>query len=116
MCYVDDVSCISHNAFTVLESLHRFFLLKPGFGNPDMNLGAKLCKTRLHKGAWAWAMSPARYIKEAVRNCTVHLSSNYGGKYRMPRIAENLFKMGYDLALDTSPELEHPLNPLLEYI
>ena len=51
-------------------------------------------------------MSPAKYVKEAVRNCIVHLSSNCGGKYRIPKKAEIPFKMGYDPGLDTSPELE----------
>ena len=41
-----------------------------------------------------------------VRNCIAHLLSNYGGKYRMPKKAENPFKMGYDPELDTSPELD----------
>ena len=51
-------------------------------------------------------MSPARYIQEAVSNCKVHLSSNYGGEYRLPKKAENPFKMGCDPKLDTSAELE----------
>ena len=51
-------------------------------------------------------MKPAKYIQEAVRNCTAHLSSNYGGKYRMPKKAESPFKMGYNLKLDTSPEFD----------
>ena len=32
------------------------------FGNPDIYLGAKLCKTRLHNEVWAWAMSPVKYV------------------------------------------------------
>ena len=51
-------------------------------------------------------MSPAKYVKEAVRNCAVHLSSSYGGKYRMPKKTENPIKVGYDPELDTSPELD----------
>ena len=75
----------------MLEWLHKSFLLKLGFGKPDMYLGAQLQKTRLHNGVWAWAMSPAKYVQEAVRNDALYLSSNYGGKYKM---AENPFKMG----------------------
>ena len=41
-------------------------------------------------------MSPIKYVHEAVRNCAVHLLSNYGGKYKMPKKTENPFKMGYD--------------------
>ena len=98
--------CIHHNADSMLELFCRSFLFKPGFSKPDMYLGAKLLKTRLHNGVWAWAMSPTRYVQEAVGNCIVHLSFNYGGKYRMSKKEENSFKMGYEPELDTSPELD----------
>ena len=90
----------------MLECLHKSFPLKPGLGKPDIYLGAKLHKTKLHIGVWAWAISPTKYVHGTVRNCTVHLSSNYGGKYRMPKKAENQFKMGYNPELDICPELE----------
>ena len=51
-------------------------------------------------------MGYANYVHEAVRNCAVHLSTKYDGKYRIPKKAENPFKMGYDPELDTSPELD----------
>ena len=47
-------------------------------------------------------MSPVKCVQEVVRNCAVHLAANYGGRFRLPKKAENSFKMG----LDTSPELE----------
>ena len=72
-----------------------------------MYLGLKLHKTRLFNGVWAWAKSPFKYVHEAVKNYTAHLSTNYGGKYRMLKKAENPFKMGYNPELDTS----HELNP-----
>ena len=71
-----------------------------------MYLGAKLHKTRLHNGVWAWAMSPAKYVHEAVRNCSAHLLTNYGGRYKMPKKAKNPFKIGYDPVLDISSELD----------
>ena len=71
-----------------------------------MYLGAKLCKTRLHNGVWAWAISSVKYVHEAVRNCTLYLLSNHGGKHKLPKKAENPFKMGYDQELNTSPELD----------
>ena len=52
------------------------------------------------------AMSPNRYVQEAVRNCAVYLSSIYGVQYRMLKKAENPFRMGYDPELDISPELD----------
>ena len=84
------------------EQLHKSFPLTPGFGKPDMYLSAKLQKTRLHNGVGAWVMSHARYVHQAVSNCKVHLLSNYGGNYRMPKKAKNPFKMGHDPELDTS--------------
>ena len=45
---VNDIFCIHCNAETVLECLHWSFPLKPGYGNPDLYLGAKLQKTSLH--------------------------------------------------------------------
>ena len=48
LCSVDDILCIHHNVDTVLERLDKSFSLRPGFWNPDMYLGAKLCKTRLY--------------------------------------------------------------------
>ena len=102
LCYVNDILCIHHSAAPIPEWLHKSFSLKLGFGSQDMYLGVKLHKTRLHNGVWAWAMSPIKYVKEAVRNCAAHLSSNYGSKYRMPKKMENLFKMGYGPELDTS--------------
>ena len=52
LCYVDDILCIHHNADSMLEWLCKSFPLKLGFGNPDMDLGANLHKTRLHNGVW----------------------------------------------------------------
>ena len=69
-------------------------------------LGKKLCKTRLHNGVCAQAISLDKYVQEAVRNFAVHLAAHYGGKYRMPKTAENLFEIGYDPELETSPELD----------
>ena len=53
--------CIHYNADAVLEWLCKSFPLKPGYGNPDMYLDAKLCKFRLCNGVWTWAMSPVKY-------------------------------------------------------
>ena len=60
--YVDDILCIHHNEDAILEGLHKSFPLKPGFGKPDIYPGAKLWKTRLHNGVWAWAMNPVKYV------------------------------------------------------
>ena len=61
LCYVDDILCIHHSADSVLEQLHKSFPLKLGFDNPEKYLDAKFCRTRLHNGVWAWAMSATKY-------------------------------------------------------
>ena len=71
-----------------------------------MYLDAKLCTTSLHNGVWALVMSPFKYFSVAVRNCAVHLAANYGGRFEVPKKAENPCKMGYGLELETSPELD----------
>ena len=77
LCFVDDNLCIHHNADNMLQQLHKPFPLKLGFGNPDMYLGAKLHKTQLHNCEWEWAISPVKYVCEAVRNGAVHLAANF---------------------------------------
>ena len=59
--YVDDILYIHHNADAMLEYLHKSSPFKPGFGKADMYLGTESCKTRLHNGIWAWAMSPVKH-------------------------------------------------------
>ena len=50
-------------------------------------------------------MSPVNYVQETARTFAVHLAPNYGGNLRLLKRAGNLFKIGYDPELDTSPEL-----------
>ena len=85
MRYVDGILCTHHNANAVLIWLHKLFPVKLGFGKPDMYLSAKLHKTRLHNGAWAWAMSPVKYAPGTVRNCIVHLAANYDDRFRLQK-------------------------------
>jgi len=67
--WVDDALCIHHSARTELERLDKYFMMKPGsIGNPDMYLGAKIKKTQLENGVWAWAQSSSKYINESVNN------------------------------------------------
>ena len=62
LCYVDAILCIHHNADAMLQWLHKSFPLNLGFGNQDMYLSTKLCKTRLHNRVWALVMSPVKYV------------------------------------------------------
>ena len=73
-------------------------------GDPDMYLGAKLRKTRLPNGFEAWATSPSKYIKEAVKNVESYLAKEYDGR-KLKRKAGAPFIPGYKPELDLSPEL-----------
>jgi hypothetical protein len=57
LCYVDDISCVHHDPMTVLDKINGYMPLKPPLvGNPDKYLGAKLRKTQLANGIWAWGL------------------------------------------------------------
>ena len=51
-------------------------------------------------------MSPVKYVQEVVKNPSVHLVANCGGRFRLPKKVENQLKMGYDPEMDTSLELD----------
>jgi hypothetical protein len=64
-----------------------------------------LIYVQMSNGVYAWGMSPAKYIKEAVSNCEKHLKTNYAGRYAMPTQAANPFVMGYEPEIDETPTL-----------
>ena len=108
--YVDDVLSIAHDAEADLKRIDKYFSLKPGsLGDPDIYLGAKIRKMRMHNGVWAWAISPTKYVHQSVKNVEKYLEENLGGRYKLPAKAENPFMMGYSPELDESPTL----NPSL---
>ena len=87
--YVDDVLSISHNAEVVLNRLDKYFRIKPGsLGDPDIYLGAKLKKMRLPNGVMAWALSPARYVHQSVKNVEEYVSKNLGDRWKLPSRSE----------------------------
>jgi hypothetical protein len=80
--------------------------LKPtSVDDPDVYLGAKLRNVRLENGVYAWALSPSKYVSQAVANCVDHLDKNFDGKYKLPAKAENPFPTIYDPTSDTSDVL-----------
>ena len=110
LCYVDDVLSIAHDAENVLKPLDKYFELKPGsLGDPDIYLGAKLWKMQLHNGVWAWAMSPTKYVSQAVNNVEKYLEEVLEGRWRLPTRADNPFAIGYSPELEESPELDPSL-------
>ena len=101
--YVDDAMCIHHDAATVLDNIDTFFKFKPGsIDEPDIYLGAKLRRVKLPNLVEAWAISPSKYIQEAVRNIKGHLEK-IGRK--LPKKASAPLPRDYVPELDTTPEL-----------
>jgi hypothetical protein len=60
----------------------------------------------MSNGVYAWGMSPAKYIKEAVSNCEKHLKTNYDGQYALLTQAANPFVIGYEPEIDETPALD----------
>ena len=73
---MDDALCTHHNVDVVLQEFHQSFALKLGFVKQDMYLCVNLCKNRSHIGGLAWAMSPVKYVHEALRNGKARLVIN----------------------------------------
>ena len=107
LCYVDDILVINHDSMSVLGRINEYLPLKPtSVGDPDVYLGAKLRNVRLDNGVYAWALSPSKYVSQAVANCVAHLDKNFDGKYKLPVKAENPFPTTYDPTSDTSEALD----------
>ena len=107
LCYVDDILCIHHDAMKVLDKINHYLPLKPdSVGDPDIYLGAKLRQTRLPNGVTAWALSPSKYVNQAVRNCETHLKDHFDGRFTLPKRADNPFCMTYEPELDDSTPLD----------
>ena len=61
--YVYDSLEISHDATATLDRMDKFFMMKKvSIGDPDIYLGAKLCKVQLDNGVFAWGMRPKKYV------------------------------------------------------
>jgi ribosomal protein L31E len=107
--YVDDCLCINHDAERALQEIDKYFPMKAGsIGDPDIYLGAKLRKVRLTNGVEAWAMSPSKYVKDAVANAEIYLAENFGGRKLLKR-ASAPWPTDYVAELDTSKELNSTL-------
>ena len=106
---MDDCLCIHHDSRRQLEHLDQYFKMKPGsIGDPDIYLGAKLCKMTLENGVQAWALSPSKYVQEAVRNVEKYLRDNMEGQALRKR-ASAPFPVGYVPELDISDPLKPDL-------
>ena len=88
-----------------LDWMDKFFMMMKCFiGDPDIYLGAKLRKVQLNNGMFAWGMSPAKYVQEAMRNLEEHLTKGYGGRKLLKR-ATAPWPLRCVSETDTTPEL-----------
>ncbi len=95
--YVDDILCMHEDPDSVLEVLNKYFPLKlDSVGAPDIYQGAKLKLMQLENGAWAWGISPSKFMWEAVENCKDYISEHLPPQYRLPKLALNLFPSKYE--------------------
>lgn len=103
--YVDDALSVHHDAEGALREIDQYFPMKKGsIGDPDIYLGAKLRKVQLNNGVFAWAMSPSKYVQEAVSNIEKHLNNKYEGR-KLPKRATAPWRNDYVSELDETPEL-----------
>jgi hypothetical protein len=85
LCYVNDILVMHHEPMTILDKINGYMPLKPSsVGDPDIYLGAKLWRTHLKNGIWAWSLSPSKYVTQAVKNCEQHLLKKLNNFYRLP--------------------------------
>ena len=107
LCYVDDLLVIHHDPKKVLGRINKYLPLKEdSVGPPEFYLGAKLKKKTFKDNTSAWGLSPAKYVQAAVKNCESYLKDKLGGKYSLPKKAENPFPTEYSPDEDISELLE----------
>ncbi len=107
LCYVDNILVIHHVPMTIFDKINGYMTLKPSsVGDPAIYLGAKLRRTRLKNGVWAWGLSPSKYVAQAVKNCEQHLLKKLSNCYRLRSKAENPFLMDYCPEMDISDPLD----------
>ena len=73
-------------------------------------MGAKLKKMRFENWVWAWANSPARYVKELVANVEKYLAELADAHWQLPnKKAGNPFVGYYAPEMEKTPALEQDL-------
>ena len=104
--YVDDCLHIHHSTEEELSKIDEFFKMKAGsIGDPDIYLGAKVKAMKMNNSVTAWAISPSKYVNEAVNNYEKWILENMPEHKRSSR-ATNPFPTDYDPDLDTTNELD----------
>ena len=75
--YGDDSLCIHHLAEEDLNKIDKFFKMKAGsIQDPDIYLGSKVKPMKMNNGVTAWALSPSKYVNEAINKCEKWIQEN----------------------------------------
>ena len=74
-------------------------------GGPDIHLGAKVKPMKMNNDVTAWAISPSKYVNEAVNNCENGIPENMPEPKHRSRVT-NPFPTDYNPVLDTTNELD----------
>jgi hypothetical protein len=104
--YVDDILVIAESPKQTMDCLAKLYRLKEGsVGKPTQYLGAQIIEHQFPEEPHfsAWAMSSAKYVKEAVRLVEQELSKI---DKRLPNKVPTPLSSGYRPELDVSPLLE----------
>jgi len=118
LCYVDDILCMHHDPMTILDLINGYMPLKPSsVGDPDIYLGAKLRRTRLPNGVWAWGLSPSKYVAQAVKNCQTHLTDKLHDRYRTDSLCglTTLFRL-ITPEMDTTESLDPECSSFYQHL
>jgi hypothetical protein len=103
--YVDDMLSISHDAMNDMKKIDYYFKMKKGsLGDPDIYLGSKLRKIVLLNGVEAWLMSPAKYVREAIKNVERYIHKEYGTK--LPKRVSGPLPTNYPPEVDVTIALK----------
>jgi hypothetical protein len=103
--YVDDILAVSHKAKEVIDSIGKYYKVKPGSDKaPEIYLGANIDKVQMPDGREVWASSPRDYVRNAIK--TVEgLFSEDGEGYVLKNNAKDPFPANYKPELDVTDEL-----------
>ena len=74
--YVDDVLHHEIGAQEYILNINQVYLLKEGFGPPDIYLGASVDKFQLEDGRTVWSMTCIEYLRRDINNVDSILKVN----------------------------------------
>ena len=65
--YADDLLVASHRAQEILNAFGKIYRLKEEAKEPDIYLGASICKKTQEDGSYYWEMNSEKYVRSMVK-------------------------------------------------